>query len=99
VVHIEVPVPVDEAVAGYPFDHPGHLVRVDIARHTLTIEGYGEFEFPLDPFSAYRVTRGIDQLDFPLQNDEASTSPWHSTAGSNTYLQLLSLNALAVSSA
>ena len=65
-----LPVTVDEAVAGYLLDHPGHLVRVDIARHTLTIEGYGQFEFPLDLFSAYCLTRGIDQLDFILQHED-----------------------------
>ncbi len=38
---------------------------------TAEIEGYGEFDFPLDPFSAYCLTRGIDQLDFILENEDA----------------------------
>ena len=66
-----LPVTVDEAVAGYLLDHPDHAVRIDIPNRQLQIEGYGEFEFPLDPFSAYCLTQGIDQLDFILQNADA----------------------------
>ena len=66
-----LPVTVDEAVADFLLDHPDHPLRIDIAQRTLTVEGYGEFEFPLDPFSAYCLTRGIDQLDFILENEEA----------------------------
>jgi 3-isopropylmalate/(R)-2-methylmalate dehydratase small subunit len=75
-----LPVTVDEAVAGYLLDHPGKAVRIDIGRHTLSIEGYGEFEFPLDSFSAYCLTRGIDQLDFILQN-EAAIAAYEEDAG------------------
>jgi len=63
-----LPVTVDEAVAGYLLDHPGHDVRIDITSRTLDIEGYGQFDFPLDAFSAYCLTRGIDQLDFILRH-------------------------------
>lgn len=66
-----LPITVDDAVVQYLLDHPDHAVRIDIARHTLNVEGYGEFEFPLDPFSAYCLTRGIDPLDFILQNEAA----------------------------
>jgi 3-isopropylmalate/(R)-2-methylmalate dehydratase small subunit len=66
-----LPVTVDEAVADFLLDHPDHPLRIDIGKRTLTIEGYGEFEFPLDAFSGYCLTRGIDQLDFILQNDGA----------------------------
>jgi 3-isopropylmalate/(R)-2-methylmalate dehydratase small subunit len=69
-----LPVTVDEAVADFLLDHPDQAVRIDIARHTLTIEGYGEFEFPLDSFSAYCLTRGIDQLDFILQHEDEIAS-------------------------
>jgi 3-isopropylmalate/(R)-2-methylmalate dehydratase small subunit len=51
--------------------HPDHAVRIDISNRTLSVEAYGEFEFPLDPFSAYCLTRGIDPLDFILQNEDA----------------------------
>lgn len=66
-----LPVTMDDAVVAYLFDHPDQAVRIDIGSHRLSIEGYGEFEFPLDRFSAYCLTRGIDQLEFILQNQEA----------------------------
>ena len=66
-----LPITVDETVVQYLFDHPNHAVRIDIARHVIDVEGYGEFEFPLDPFSAYCLTRGIDPLDFILENEAA----------------------------
>jgi len=69
-----LPVTVDDAVADYLLDHPDQAVRIDIRNHRLGIEGYGEFDFPLDPFSAYCLTRGIDQLDFILENTEAIES-------------------------
>ena len=66
-----LPLQVDEAVADHLFDHPDQAVRIDIANRTFDIQGYGRFEFPLEPFSAYCLTRGIDQLDFILQNEAA----------------------------
>jgi 3-isopropylmalate/(R)-2-methylmalate dehydratase small subunit len=66
-----LPITVDETVVQYLFGHPNHAVRIDIARHVIDVEGYGEFEFPLDPFSAYCLTRGIDPLDFILENEAA----------------------------
>jgi len=66
-----LPVTVDDSVVQYLLGHPDHAVRIDIANRTLAVEGYGEFEFPLDPFSAYCLTRGIDPLDFILQNEDA----------------------------
>ena len=66
-----LPITVDDAVVQFLLGHPDHAVRIDISRRTLSVEGYGEFEFPLDPFSAYCLTRGIDPLDFILQNEEA----------------------------
>jgi len=66
-----LPITVDDTVVQFLFDHPDHAVRIDIANRTLSIEGYGEFDFPLDPFSAYCLTRGIDPLDFILENEEA----------------------------
>jgi 3-isopropylmalate/(R)-2-methylmalate dehydratase small subunit len=66
-----LPIMVDDAVVQYLLDHPDHAVRIDIANHTLSIEGYGDFDFPLEPFSAYCLTRGIDTLDFILENEAA----------------------------
>jgi 3-isopropylmalate/(R)-2-methylmalate dehydratase small subunit len=69
-----LPVTVDDSVVQYLLGHPDHAVRIDISGRTLSVEGYGEFEFPLDPFSAYCLTRGIDPLDFILQNEGAIES-------------------------
>lgn len=65
-----LPVRVDESVAEYLLENPGKQVRIDIRSSTLSVEGLGEFQFPLDPFSAYCLTRGIDQLDFLLENEQ-----------------------------
>jgi len=48
--------------------HPDHPVRIDISEGKLAVEGLGTFDFPIDPFAAYCLQRGIDQLDFILQN-------------------------------
>lgn len=76
-----LPITVDDSVVQYLFDHPDHVVRIDIALHKLIVEGYGEFEFPLDPFSAYCLTRGIDTLDFILQNESAIVDYEEGSAG------------------
>lgn len=62
-----LPVVVTEEVAAFLLAHPDCTVHIDIGERKLTISDYGEFEFPLDPFSAYCLTRGIDQLEFILQ--------------------------------
>ena len=62
-----LPVIVEEGVAQHLLTNPDTEVRIDIAERSLDIDGYGRVEFPLDPFSAYCLTRGIDQLDFILQ--------------------------------
>jgi 3-isopropylmalate/(R)-2-methylmalate dehydratase small subunit len=63
-----LPVQVDEAVVDFLFDHPDHAVRIDIGSRTADIQNYGQVDFPLEPFSAYCLTRGIDQLEFILQH-------------------------------
>ena len=65
-----IPVMVDDQVVDFLLANPGHEVRIDIENKTLSVAGYGEFEFPLDPFSAYCLTRGIDELDFILENEQ-----------------------------
>jgi 3-isopropylmalate/(R)-2-methylmalate dehydratase small subunit len=65
-----LPITVEGRVADFLLTHPEQSVRIDIVTRTLSIEGYGEFHFPLDPFSAYCLTRGIDQLDFILEREQ-----------------------------
>jgi 3-isopropylmalate/(R)-2-methylmalate dehydratase small subunit len=62
-----LPVIVEEEVSQHLLARPDTAVRIDISERSLDIEGYGRVDFPLDPFSAYCLTRGIDQLDFILQ--------------------------------
>jgi len=64
-----LPVMVDDHVVNFLLSHPGHAVRIDIGNNLLSVEGYGEFSFPIDPFSAYCLTRGINQLEFLLENE------------------------------
>jgi len=62
-----LPVQVEPEVAEFLLQRPDRAVRIDIGARTLSIDGYGDVGFPLDPFSAYCLTRGIDPLDFILQ--------------------------------
>ena len=64
-----LPIQVDKTVADHLLANPCRSVRIDIRTNTLSVEDLGDFEFPLDPFSAYCLTRGIDQLDFLLENE------------------------------
>lgn len=62
-----LPIVVIQEVADYLLSHPDSEVAIDLENRKLGVRGYGDFEFPLDPFSAYCLIRGIDQLDFILQ--------------------------------
>ena len=62
-----LPVTVEEEVADWLLEHPDTAVKIDIGSRRFEVEGYGAFTFPLDPFSAYCLARGIDQLVFILQ--------------------------------
>jgi 3-isopropylmalate/(R)-2-methylmalate dehydratase small subunit len=64
-----IPVQVSDHVVEFLLAHPNHPVRIDISTNRLAVENFGEFEFPLDPFSAYCLTRDINQLDFLLENE------------------------------
>ena len=66
-----LPIVAENHVVEFLLANPDHQVHVDIPNRMLCVDGYGDFEFPLDPFSAYCLTRGIDQLDFLLQNETA----------------------------
>jgi len=65
-----LPVTVEKDVADWLLEHPDTRVKIDIGSRALAVDGYGTFTFPLDPFSAYCLARGIDQLDFILQASE-----------------------------
>lgn len=65
-----IPVTAEEQVIEYLHKHPNSMVSIDIGARQLTIRDYGTFEFPLDPFSVFCLTREIDQLDFILQSEQ-----------------------------
>jgi 3-isopropylmalate/(R)-2-methylmalate dehydratase small subunit len=65
-----LPITVDADVVEFLHAHPDHEVSIDLSRRRLWVKGLGEFEFPLDPFSAFCLTREIDQLDFILENEQ-----------------------------
>ncbi len=65
-----IPVTAEEQVIEYLHKHPDSMVSIDIGARQLTIRDYGTFEFPLDPFSVFCLTREIDQLDFILQSEQ-----------------------------
>jgi 3-isopropylmalate/(R)-2-methylmalate dehydratase small subunit len=69
-----LPITVDAGVVEFLHAHPDHEVRIDISRRSLWVKGLGEFEFPIDPFSAFCLTREIDQLDFILENEQDISS-------------------------
>jgi len=64
-----LPIVVEEHVTAFLHEHPDHTVHIDILNATLTVESYGTFDFPIDPFSAYCLTRGINHLEFLLENE------------------------------
>ena len=65
-----LPITVSDEVADYLLQHPGVKVQVDIPATKISIEGFGDVEFPLDSFPAYCLSEGIDQLDFLLRNEQ-----------------------------
>ncbi len=65
-----IPVTVKEHVIEYLNKHPNSEVSIDISTQQLTAGDYGTFDFPMDPFSVFCLTRSIDQLDFILQNEQ-----------------------------
>ena len=65
-----IPVTAEEQVIEYLHKHPDSLVSIDIGARQLAIVDFGTFDFPLDPFSVFCLTREIDQLDFILQSEQ-----------------------------
>lgn len=64
-----IPVTVEKQVIEYLYVHPDSNVSIDITNCQLTVGDYGTFQFPLDSFSVFCLTRGIDQLDFILEKE------------------------------
>jgi len=65
-----LPITVSDEVADWLLQHPGVEITVDIAGTKITVPGLGDIAFPLDPFPAYCLSEGIDQLDFLLRHEK-----------------------------
>ncbi len=65
-----LPIIVSDEVADWLLQHPGVEIEVDIPATKFNVAGLGEIEFPLDPFPAYCLSQGIDQLDFLLRHEK-----------------------------
>ena len=65
-----LPLTAGTAVIDFLLAHPDHPVRIDIPATRFEVDGLGVFDFSLDPFAAYCLARGIDQLDFILQHEK-----------------------------
>jgi 3-isopropylmalate/(R)-2-methylmalate dehydratase small subunit len=66
-----LPVVAEPGVVEFLLGHPNHPVRIDIAAGKLDVSGLGTFSFPLDPFAAYCLAQGIDQMDFLMRQEAA----------------------------
>lgn len=65
-----LPITVSDEVADWLLQHPGVEITVDIPATKFSVAGLGEISFPLDPFPAYCLSQGIDQLDFLLRHEK-----------------------------
>jgi len=65
-----LPIVVSDEVANWLLQHPGVEISVDIPGTKFSVPGLGEIAFPLDPFPAYCLSEGIDQIDFLLRHEK-----------------------------
>jgi 3-isopropylmalate/(R)-2-methylmalate dehydratase small subunit len=65
-----LPVTVEAHVVDHLHENGERAICIHIDKGQLEVPGLGTFEFPIDPFSAYCLARGIDQLDFLLSQSE-----------------------------
>ncbi len=65
-----LPITVSDEVADWLLQHPGVEITVDIPATKFNVSGLGDIFFSLDPFPAYCLSEGIDQLDFLLRHEQ-----------------------------
>lgn len=65
-----LPITVSDEVAAWLLQHSGVEITVDIPATKFNVAGLGDISFPLDPFPAYCLSEGIDQLDFLLRHEQ-----------------------------
>jgi 3-isopropylmalate/(R)-2-methylmalate dehydratase small subunit len=59
-------VAVEPETLQYLLANDDRVVRIDVARRRIDIQGLGGRSFPLDAFAAHCVTHGMDSLEFLL---------------------------------
>jgi len=64
-----VPVLVDDATAEWLLKNPGVEITIDLATSTLTLPNGQSVKFPLEPFAAYCLMNGVDELGFLLSKN------------------------------
>lgn len=50
---------------------PGAVVKIDLAKQTVTLPGGRAVEFPIDGFSKHCLLEGVDELGYMLQQQTA----------------------------
>ena len=64
-----VPVLIDDATAEWLLKNPGVEITIDLATSTLTLPNGQSVKFPLEPFAAYCLMNGVDELGFLLSKN------------------------------
>jgi 3-isopropylmalate/(R)-2-methylmalate dehydratase small subunit len=64
-----VPVLVDDATAEWLIANPGAELTIDLATSTLSLPNGKNVKFPLEPFAAYCLMNGVDELGFLLSKN------------------------------
>lgn len=64
-----LPITVDQEVVDHLLAREDVEVDIDILNGELHVPGLDKIHFHVDPFPAYCLVHGIDQLDFILQNE------------------------------
>lgn len=65
-----LPVTADQHVVDHLHENGEQPIHIHISDGQLEIPGFGTFGFPIDPFSAYCLARGIDQIEFILSQSD-----------------------------
>jgi 3-isopropylmalate/(R)-2-methylmalate dehydratase small subunit len=76
-----LPIIVDDESHRWLLDHPGTIVKVDVAASKLVLANGKIVEYPIDAFARYCLLEGLDQLGFLLRHDDAiqrfeESRPW-----------------------
>ena len=66
-----LPIMVDDESHRWLLDHPGTVVRIDVAASTLLLANGRIIEYPIDRFARYCLLEGLDQLGFLCRHEDA----------------------------